>query len=67
MREFTGKIMMKVKDQPNYPNPEAAAFDAEVYLNGDVASEVFKRYGVSIRVHIQGGTGSWSEEEASKG
>ena len=32
---------------------EEAAFDTEVYLNGDVANEVYKRYGVAIRIHIQ--------------
>ncbi len=54
MKQFDGKVILKVDPQPNYPSPEAAALDAEIYLNGDVASEVYQRYGVSLRVHIQG-------------
>lgn len=61
MAEFKGTITLKVnldglsdkyRSHPKPATPEAAAFEAEVYLNGPVATEVFKLYGVNLRVHI---------------
>jgi hypothetical protein len=52
MKEFRGGVTMKVSPQETYESEELAVLDAEEYLNGDVASEVFARYGVSLRVHV---------------
>jgi len=56
VKQFEGKAIMRVDDsqRPKYPAPEAAALDAEVYLNGEVANEVYHRFGVALRVHVQG-------------
>lgn len=55
IREFQGHLIAKVRVvQPNYAVPEGAILDAEAYLNGDVSAELYARYGVSIRVHMQG-------------
>ncbi len=57
MQKFEGKIILQVEQEGNqthYASEESAVLDTEEYLNGDVASEVYKRYGVSLRVHVQG-------------
>ena len=62
MKEFGGKIFLKVT--PLVGGKEAqAAFDTEIYLNGEVAAEIYRKFEVHLRVHIDGNEG-WP---ASKG
>ncbi len=55
MKKFEGQITLQAGDAAGAKgkSPEEAVFDAEVYLNGPVANEVFARYGVGLRVHLK--------------
>jgi len=54
MKQFEGKIIMKIPElsRTGYSSPEEAALGTEIFLNGEIASQIFNRFGVSIRVHI---------------
>lgn len=48
MRQFDGKVIVKLMAGRR----EQDVLDTELYLNHEVAAEILRRYGVSIRVHI---------------
>ena len=46
------KIIARVVQQPTIESTAAAILGAELYLNNEINAELYRRFGVSIRIHF---------------
>lgn len=53
--DYRGELGVRCPSDMVEDKRDEAVFNTEVYLNGDVANEVFRKYGIYIRVHLVSG------------